>query len=122
MKTSHTANTPSRISTCILLLAVSFSILSGCYTDKKIAPGVVEMIVVFKNDVPIAKASSLLFEREYIFHEGMDGSRDKKYINRTGPKYIVQVPKEKITQFNLEMKGIAQIYEVYQADWTINKN
>ena len=105
-----------------IVFLLTVSLFAGCYTGKKRATDTVEMVVVFKIEVPIEKASSLLFEKEYIFHEGMDNSKGKEYLKKTGPKYIIQIPKEKITAFNLEMKKIPQIYEIYQADWTVNKN
>jgi len=110
----------------IFLLHIAFIITallaSGCYTDKKSKPGTFDMVVVFRIDVPVAKASSILFEKDYIFHEGMDNSKGKEYFKKTGPKFIVQVPQEKLSNFKLEMKDIPQIYEIYQADWTIEKD
>lgn len=112
----------SRIILFQIIFFISALFTAGCYTDKKISTTTAEMVVVFKLDIPVEKANSILFEREYIFHAGMDNSKGKKYFRETGPKFIVQVPKEKIEQFSLEMKGIPQIFEVYQADWTINKD
>ncbi len=124
MKT-YTNHLHSASSILIILMSgliIPMVFMTGCYMDKKTSPSAVDMVVVFKIDVPIEKASSILFEQEYIYHEGMDNSRDKKYSGETGPKYIVKVPKEKITLFNLEMKKFPQIYEVYQADWTKRKD
>ncbi len=118
----HLSKTYSGIILLQFIVIFTAILTTGCYTDKKISPASVEMIVVFKIDVPVEKASSILFEKEYIFHEGIDSSKGKKYYQETGPKYIVQVPKDKLAAFNLEMKSIPQIYEIYQADWTISKD
>ena len=104
----------------IFLIAALF--MTGCYIDKKVTTTADEMVVVFKSEVPVEKANSILFEKEYIYREGMDNSKGKKYYQETGPKFIVQVPKDKLAAFNLEMKNIPQIYEIYQADWTVNKD
>lgn len=124
MKTNrkYLSGTYSRIILLQIVLFISAMLISGCYTDKKISTTSIEMVVVFKLDVPVEKANSILFEREYIFRSGMDKSRGKKYAHETGPKFIVQVPKEKIEQFNQEMKSIPQIFEVYRADWTVNND
>ncbi len=107
--------------TMFLIFTVS-ALMSGCYTDRKKSPATIEFVVVFRPDVPVEKASSILYEREFIFHEGSDSSRGKKYISETGPKFIVQVPKEKVETFHMQMKAIPQIYEIYQPDWNINKD
>jgi len=115
-------NTYSGITILQFVIIISAILLTGCWADKKINPSTVDMIVVFKSDVPMEKASSILFEKDFIFHEGSDSSKGKQYFKDTGPKYIVIVPKDKIETFNLEMKNIPQIYEIYQADWTVNKD
>jgi len=122
MKTGYLSNSYRQIIIYQIILILTAALVSGCYTAKKNSSTDIEMVVVFKIDVPIEKASSLLFEKEYIFHTGMDNSKGKKYSQETGPKYIVQVPKDKIDAFNLDMKSIPQIYEIYQADWSINKD
>ena len=106
-----------------MFFLITASVLTtGCFTDRKKSPATIELVVVFKPDVPVEKASSILFEKEFIFHEGMDSSKGKQYYRETGPKFIVQVPKEKIETFHLQMKNIPQIYEIYQPDWTMNKD
>ncbi len=124
MKTNkqYLLGTNSRIILLQIVIFISALFIAGCYTDKKVSGTGIEMVVVFKLEVPVEKANSILFEKEYIYREGMDSSKGKKYFRETGPKFIVQVPKEKMEQFSLEMKGIPQIYEIYQADWTINKD
>lgn len=124
MKTNrkYLSGTYSRIILLQIVLFISTMLILGCYTDKKISTASIEMVVVFKTEVPVEKANSILFEREYIFHSGMDKNRGKKYAHETGPEFIVQVPKEKIEQFRQEMKSIPQIFEVYQAEWTANKD
>jgi hypothetical protein len=116
------SGTYSRIILLQFIVIISSLFMTGCYTDKKSSTTAVEMVVVFKSEVPVEKANSILFEREYIFSEGMDSSKGKKYSQETGPKFIVQVPKDKIAAFKIEMKNIPQIYEIYEADWTINKD
>jgi hypothetical protein len=108
-----------------LFFIITITFMTGCYFDKKTSTasaGMIDIVVVFKPDVPVEKANSLLFEKEYIFHEGMDSSRGKKYYQETGPKYIVKVPMDKIEAFNAEMKVIPQIYEIYRADYSVNKD
>lgn len=114
--------TYSRIILLQVLVIISVFLLTGCYVDKKTSPATIDMIVVFSKDVPVEKASSIMFEHEYIFLEGSDSSKGKKYFQETGPKYIVKVPKEKLDVFNTEMKSIKQIYEFYRADYTVNKD
>lgn len=124
MKTNrkYLKGTYSRIIFMQIILYISALFIAGCYVDKKTSSTAIEMVVVFKTEIPVEKANSILYEKEYIFHVGSDNSKGKKYSQETGPKFIVQVPKEKIEQFNLEMKTIPQIYEVYRADWTAKKN
>ncbi|HPS86554.1 MAG TPA: hypothetical protein PLY36_07405 [Spirochaetota bacterium] len=124
MKTNscYFSGTYSRIILLQLIFIIAALLATACYTDKKISTTTLEMIVIFKADVPVEKANSILFEKEYIYHEGMDSSKGKKYFQETGPKFIVQVPKDKVETFNLEMKNIPQIYEIYQADWTETKD
>lgn len=100
----------------IAVTVISVSLTSACYMDKKSSAGTVDMVVVFKADVPIEKASSILFEHEYIFYEGTDNRKGKKYFAETGPEYTVKVPREKIPAFNNDMKKILQIYEIYEAE------
>ena len=124
MKTNrkYLSGTYSRIILLQILFFISALLITGCYVDKKTSSTAIEMVVVFKTEIPVEKANSILYEKEYIFHAGSDNSKGKKYSQETGPAFIVQVPKEKIEQFNLEMKTIPQIYEVYRADWTAKKN
>ncbi len=105
----------------VMLLSAVFS-AAGCFIDKKVSTSAIDMVVVFNKDVPIEKSSSIMFEHEYIFVEGMDSSKGKKYFQETGPKYIVKVSKEKIDVFIAEMKVIPQIYEIYRADYSITKD
>lgn len=107
--------------TCSLFVITSL-IFTGCYLTKKDTSPTVDMIVVFKKNVPVEKANSILFEKGYIFYEGMDSSKGKQYYLTTGPKYIVKVPPEKVAAFIDETKNIFQVYEVYRADWTIEKD
>jgi hypothetical protein len=106
---------------CSLFLTIML-ILPGCYFTQKDTSPTIDMIVVFKKNVQVEKANSILFEKGYIFFEGTDSSKGKAYFQNTGPKYIVKVPPDKITSFSEEMKNIFQVYEVYRADWTIEKD
>jgi hypothetical protein len=121
-KKSYSAGIGSGIILLHAVIIITALILTGCYTDKKISSTSIDIVVVFNKDIPIAKASSILFEKEYFFYEGSDRSKGKKYFHETGPKYIVKVPNEKIGEFNAEMKTIAQIYEIYPADYSNNKD
>lgn len=94
----------------------------GCYLTTKDTSPTVDMVVVFKKNVPVEKADSILFEKGYIFYEGMDSSKGKQYYLRTGPKFIVKVPPEKVTVFSEEVENINQVFEVYRADWTKEKD
>jgi len=125
MKTQGKSFIPEIFSKALIFgsLSVIISvILTGCYFTQKDTSPTIDMIVVFKKNVPVEKANSILFEKAYIFYEGMDSSKGKQYFQKTGPKYIVKVPPEKVTAFSDEMKNIFQVYEVYRADWTIEKD
>lgn len=106
----------------IMFLTIAAFYSSACYTDKKKSSTSIEVMVVFKLDVPVEKASSILFEKEYIFHSGTDNSKAADYMKNTGPKFIVQVPGEKVETFYLQMKNIPQIYEIYMPDWKPGKD
>jgi hypothetical protein len=97
-------------------------ILTGCYTDKKISSASIDMIVVFNKDIPVAKASSIMFESEYIFSDVTNSKMIKTPLQETGPGYIVKVPKDKIDDFNTKMKSIPHVYEVYRADYYASKD
>ena len=118
----YLSRTSSRITLFPIVLFTAAILITGCYADKKISTTTIDMVVVFNKNVPIEKASSIMFEHEYIFLEGMDSSKGKRYFQETGPKYIVKVPKEKIEAFNSEMKTITQIYEIYRADYSVTKD
>lgn len=124
MRTDHTflpAYNLLSLSIRVLFIALSLSI-AGCFADKKSSSSSIEMIVVFNKDVQVEKANSIMFEKGYIFREGSDSSKGKRYFIETGPKFIVAVPKDKLDLFADEMKGIPQIFEVYRADWRVNKD
>ncbi len=112
-------NLPKTFLHIILLQFIVISsvlMMTGCYTDKKTSTGTIDIIVIFKIDVPVEKANSILFEKEYIFTEGIGSSKDKNHSLNSGHKYIVQVPKDRVTAFIVEMKNIPQVNEVYQAE------
>ena len=121
-QSNYLSSTCSRITLFHVIMFAAALLITGCYADKKTSAATIDMVVVFNKNVPIEKASSIMFEHEYIFIEGMDSSKGKKYFQETGPKYIVKVPKEKIDAFNAEMKPVTQIYEIYRADYSVIKD
>lgn len=97
-------------------VVITALIITGCYTDKKISSTTIDMVVVFNKDVPIAKASSIMFESGYSFSDTTKNRMTKIPLRETGPMYNVKVSKDKIEEFSSEMKSIPHIYEVYRAD------
>jgi hypothetical protein len=97
-------------------VVITALIITGCYTDKKISSNSIDMVVVFNKDVPIAKASSIMFESGYAFSDVTRNRMVKTPLRETGPRYIVKVSKDKFDEFSIEMKNIPHIYEIYRAD------
>ena len=116
----------SGIGSGIILLhaavVITALIVTGCYTDKKVSTTSIDMVVVFNKDVPIAKASSIMFESGYPFSDITKNRMVKIPLRETGPSYIVKVSKDKIEEFNAEMKNIPHINEVYRADYIISND
>ena len=84
----------------------------------------IELIVVFKKDVTLDEADSMLKNSEVgSYRKGMDSSRGKIYFYSTGPKFILtfDTAQEK-EKFMSDNKGAAIIHEMYTPDWTKRKD
>jgi len=44
------------------------------------------------------------------------------YYYNTGPKFILHVPKDKLTAVAAELKKHPLVFEVYEPDWTKQKD
>ena len=67
MKTNkkYLSGTYSRIILLQIVIFISALFIAGCYTDKKVSGTGIEMVVVFKLEVPVEKANSILFEKDF---------------------------------------------------------
>jgi hypothetical protein len=63
-----------------------------------------------------------LDEQGQPYRTGMDSSRGKHYFYSTGPKFLVDVQKDKISKFMEDLNSQSEIHEVYKADWNILKD
>lgn len=83
--------------------------------------GGVELVVVFAHGVSEAAAEAILAGQGFAFHSGSDSSRGKGYFYANGPQYLVRVPAAARAGFEAALKR-AEVHEVYQADWSTEKD
>jgi hypothetical protein len=81
-----------------------------------------QLVVVFAKGVAQAKAEAVLRQQPYPWRQGSDSSRGKVYFYRTGPKYLLDVPAAEQAAVMERLRKAAGVYEVYQADWQIQKD
>ncbi len=81
-----------------------------------------QLVVVFKKGTPAAQAQALLAKQPHPFHEGSDSSRGKLYFYRAGPRFLVDVPAGAQEALAKSLRASPLVYEVYRADWNIQKD
>ncbi|MDP2938711.1 MAG: hypothetical protein Q8O13_01320 [Candidatus Omnitrophota bacterium] len=82
----------------------------------------IELVVVFKKEVSGEDAKRIIANLSYPSHEGADSSRGKHYFYMTGPKYIIEIPQSENERIGKRISDIPEVYEVYKADWNIQKD
>ncbi|HZS40301.1 MAG TPA: hypothetical protein VFF06_25895 [Polyangia bacterium] len=82
----------------------------------------VEMVVVFNKGVASDRASAVLEQLGWDFHEGSDSSRGKKYFYSHGPQFLVEVPDAELDRFKRSVKKRSEIFEAYPADRSVQKD
>lgn len=82
-----------------------------------------EVIVVFKKEIEISNAESILESAGTKYRKGMDSSRGKIYFYSTGPKFILTFDTKRARElFISAFKDRKEIHEVYIPDWNITKD
>ncbi|MBS1486738.1 MAG: hypothetical protein JST43_04050 [Bacteroidetes bacterium] len=83
----------------------------------------IELIIVFTINTREEMAEEILKQANVPYREGMDSSKGKIYFYSTGPKYILTFEtKEKKKKFLAEFKNRKEVYEIYEPDWSIQKD
>lgn len=78
----------------------------------------IELIAVFKKDIKLETAQSILDNAHVKYREGMDSSRGKLYFYSTGPKFILTFETEQEKEhINSTFNKMKEIHEVYTPDW-----
>jgi hypothetical protein len=102
-------------------------IIISCFSCKKEKPimssnSIIDMVIVFKKEIPIEKAREIMEAQSCPYKEGMDSSRGKSYFYKTGPKFIAKIDREEVQKFIKQLESLSEVYEVYKADWNIIKD
>ena len=110
-----------------LFIVFFLLLLIGCFSCKKEEPimssnSIIDMVVVFKKEIPIEKAREIMETQNRPYKEGMDSSRGKSYFYKTGPKFIAKIDREEVQEFIKQLESLSEVYEVYKADWSIIKD
>lgn len=82
----------------------------------------VEFVVVFKKSVATKAAAAIVGAQGPRFRAGGDGSRGKRYFYAAGPQFVVAVDAKRAERFAAEMRARPEVFEVYKADWSIQKD
>ncbi len=83
----------------------------------------IELIIVFKKEIALARAEEILKESNTQFREGMDSSRGKIYFYSTGPKFILTFHSEMEKDFFLSrFENTDEVHEIYEPDWDKRKD
>lgn len=104
----------------ISLIIFCFSLQTHYAGDKP--PFLAELAVVFKKKVSQKRAETILHSLNFPFHEGGDSSRGKIYFYRTGPKFLMNIPKEEIGRVKAELEAMPEVHEAYFPNWKIQKD
>ncbi len=86
------------------------------------AAGAKETGVVFKKGTPPETAKELLKALGYSFREGGDSSRGKQYFYDTGPKFLVAAGVDGTEKLKRELSGKPEVFEIYEADNSVQKD
>jgi hypothetical protein len=83
----------------------------------------IELVIVFKKDVELDNALSILQNTGIKYREGMDSSKGKIYFYKTGPKFILTFETDESKDaFLTEYENKKEVYEIYTPDWAITKD
>lgn len=83
----------------------------------------VELMIVFKKEVPMQKAKAILYKSRVKYRERMDSSRGKIYFYRTGPKFVLTFNTLSDKKYFISThKETKEIFELYTPDWCIQKD
>ncbi len=105
----------------LFMMAFLFCSLLGS-GECKPYPFLIEIVVVFKKGVAEARAREILKKLDYPHREGMDSSKDKLYFYKTGPKFILHVPRDEQEAVMKRIRALPEVYEVYLPVWKIQKD
>lgn len=110
---------------CFAICARQANGQNNCDSTKNINMKIekIETIIVFKKNVEINIAESLLDSLKVKHRYGMDSSKGKGYFYKTGPKFIVtfKTLNEK-QKFILDCQKVIEIFEIYTPNWEIIKD
>ncbi len=108
-------------STVFLLMFLFFWNLSG---EKMKKDPVLdsELVIVFKKEISNTAAKQIMNRIGNDYRPGMDSSRGKTYFYKTGPKFIVNIDRDRKSSEISRLKKINEVYEVYEPDWKIQKD
>ena len=80
-------------------------------------------MVVFKPHETEANCHYLLQQWNCTYYSGVDAGKGKKYVQNTGPKFIVNFPNKSQAQAFIDQhQKVPEIYEIYHPDWGILKD
>ena len=83
----------------------------------------IELVVVFKQEIELDNAVSILQHTGISYRKGMDSSKGKIYFYKTGSKFILTFETEQRKDaFIAEYENKKEIYEIYAPDWSITKD
>jgi len=105
----------------LIFAALALNLPTAAFEHDKF-PVLRELAVTFKKQARRQEAEEVLQAYNLPFREGADSSRGKMYYYNTGPKFILHVPKDKLTAVAAELKKHPLVFEVYEPDWTKQKD
>lgn len=82
----------------------------------------VEFVVVFKKSVAAEAAGAIIGAQGLRFRAGGDNSRGKRYFYAAGPQFVVSVDTKGAERFVAAMLARPEVFEVYKADWSVQKD
>ena len=82
----------------------------------------ITLAVVFTKETPPTTADAIIRKQKCVYREGMDSSKGKNYFYKTGPKYLLTLNKAECTKVKANLTKANNIYEIYEADFSIQKD
>lgn len=81
------------------------------------------LVVVFKDHETEANCHYLLEQWNCTYYSGIDAAKGKKYLQATGPQFIVNFPdKSQAQAFIDQHQKVPEVHKIYQPDWGILKD